>query len=99
MKKKERQYEEGYYEISIDEISLDPNNPRHDSVKDESSVLEALLKTKNFKNKIITLMKDILEYNQNPLDVIGVLLTENNTLYSKEGNRRIAALKILNNFK
>lgn len=97
MKKKESQYEEGYYEISIDEISLDPNNPRHDSVKDESSVLEALLKTKNFKNKIITLMKDILEYNQNPLDVIGVLLTENNTLYSKEGNRRIAALKILNN--
>ena len=56
VKKKERQYEEGYYEISIDEISLDPNNPRHDSVKDESSVLEALLKTKNFKNKIITLM-------------------------------------------
>lgn len=97
MKKKESQYEEGYYEISIDEISLDPNNPRHDSVKDESSVLETLLKTKNFKNKIITLMKDILEYNQNPLDVIGVLLTENNTLYSKEGNRRIAALKILNN--
>lgn len=24
MKKKESQYEEGYYEISIDEISLDP---------------------------------------------------------------------------
>lgn len=90
-------YKEGYHQINIIELSLDPNNPRHDPVNDDKLALEALMKIKNYDNKIIVLMKDILEYGQNPIDIIGVLITENNTLYSKEGNRRVSAFKIMNN--
>ena len=90
-------YNEGYALVDIDDISLDPNNPRHDPVKEDTLALKELMTTKNFNNKIFALMKDILDYGQNPIDLIGLLLTNNNTLYSKEGNRRVAAIKILNN--
>ncbi|MEG0034823.1 MAG: hypothetical protein RR734_04545, partial [Bacilli bacterium] len=90
-------YTEGYYQIDISELSLDPNNPRHDPVTDDMLALKALMDTKNYNNKIFSLMKDILEYGQNPIDIIGVLVTANNTLYSKEGNRRVSAFKIMNN--
>ena len=92
-----QKYEEGYHQINIDDISLDPNNPRHNPVEDDKSVLLELMKTKKFNEKIINLMKDILEYGQSPLDIVGLLLTKQETLYSKEGNRRVASLKILNN--
>ena len=90
-------YSEGYALVDIDDISLDPSNPRHNPVEEDALALEELMTTKNFNNKIFALMKDILDYGQNPIDLIGLLLTNNNTLYSKEGNRRVAAIKILNN--
>lgn len=91
------EYNEGYTKVNINDISLDPNNPRHNPVEEDILALNALMTTKNFNNKIISLMKDIMEYGQNPIDIIGLLLTDKNTLYSKEGNRRVAAFKILNN--
>lgn len=91
------EYKEGYAKANINDISLDPTNPRHDPVEEDKFTLETLMKTRNFDNKIFNLMKDILEYGQNPIDIVGLLLTDKNTLYSKEGNRRVAAFKILNN--
>ena len=90
-------FEEGYRLVDINDISLDPSNPRHDPVKEDRLALEALMKTTKFDDKIIYLMKDILEFGQNPIDIIGLLITEQQTVYSKEGNRRVAAFKILNN--
>ncbi len=85
-----------YCLVEIDDLYLDPENPRNDEVSNDELVLEEMMKTYKFNEKIISLMKDILENGTNPLDVVGVYLDSTGKLYSKEGNRRVAALKILN---
>jgi hypothetical protein len=90
-------YEEGYQLVDINEISLDPKNPRHEPTTDDNYALKSLMQTKKFDDKIINLAKNILDNGQNVLDPIGLLITEDGKLCCKEGNRRTAVLKILNN--
>ena len=88
-------------EIDIERIFLDVLNPRfpEDKVESERDALELLCNAEN----VLKLAQDIVEFELNPLDLIGVIKdgepTEdfNHQNYIVvEGNRRICALKLFN---
>lgn len=83
--------------VSIHSLLLSNNNPRLDASFEE---YEAILKMiNNQKDKLYVLASDIAEHGLNPLEIIGVYPSD---LYVGlyvvgEGNRRVTALKLLNN--
>ena len=83
--------------IPINKILLDPYNPRYPSErKTEADMIKSLLDDE----KVINLAKHLCKYGINPLDKIGVLKIPNKDEYIVlEGNRRLCALKLLNNPK
>lgn len=82
--------------VKVNDIYLDGLNPRLKkvyNVEEQKLILEEILR--NQEEKMFTLAKDISEKRKlNPIDKI-ILLNENNKYIVVEGNRRIAALKML----
>jgi hypothetical protein len=85
--------------ISVDRIFLDLENPRHKPFKSEAEVIEYLCKNES----IYALAKDMSEIGLNPLELfalialnVGKKVTKNSPFVVAEGNRRICAVKLLN---
>ncbi len=79
--------------MNIDALSLDGENPRHPLTYDQHDAIAALLD--DGLEKINNLAKDIAEYGLSPAELLIVMPHEQGRYIVLEGNRRIAALKIL----
>ena len=84
-------------ELPINLLILSDDNPRLDKSFGEDEAISKMLDNQN--EKLIELAKDICQYGINPLETIGVYPSEQFEGYYEvgEGNRRICALKLLNN--
>lgn len=81
--------------IDLDKIYLDKENPRHEPLKNESEIINYLCQSE----QVYPLAKDIVKHGLNPLEVFAVIddSDETNEAYIiAEGNRRLCALKLLN---
>ena len=84
--------------IELSELLVDTNNPRIvDSIENQNDVIRMVASTQN--KKLVRLANDIIEHGLNPTDLLLVMPFDNTkSLYVVlEGNRRIAALKVLEN--
>lgn len=81
--------------IKITNLLINVNNPRYESQQSQKDALEMIILEQ--KDKIYNLASDILEHGLNPLDVILVTPNSSNRYLVLEGNRRVTALKLLQN--
>jgi hypothetical protein len=78
---------------SFDKLFLDKTNPRHDPYQSEKDVIEYLCNNE----LIVPLAKDIRANGLNPVDVLAIIPNRGTDTYTIiEGNRRLCALKLLN---
>ena len=83
-------------ELKIQDFKLDTSNPRIEEKQTQIEALQAILDDQG--SKIVELAEDISVYGMNPIDRFLVLFdSEDDKYIALEGNRRIAALQILNN--
>jgi hypothetical protein len=84
--------------VPIGRIFLALNNPRHETYDNEGKVITYLCQ----KESVYVLAKDIVKYGLNPLERFALTPTTKKrdstapTYVSAEGNRRLCALKFLN---
>lgn len=86
--------------LSIDEICVNPENPRHDIVMDldESFIMQQLVKTKKDSQAMYKLICDIYNAGWFPQSIVTVMYDDEKKKYiAWDGNRRLTALKILQN--
>ena len=78
--------------INIKSLFLDSKNPRHMPIENQKEIIKHMID----KEKVRELAKDIVKKGMiNPLDIIGIVV-ENGKKIVLEGNRRVCALKLLN---
>lgn len=80
--------------IDIKNIYLDPENPRHESLPNEQAIIRHLLA----KDEIRNLAKDIAATGStSPIELMALVKHDKvkNGYYVVEGNRRVCALKLL----
>lgn len=80
--------------VLLSRIYLDPENPRHETLPDEPSIIKHLVA----KEGVRPLAKDIAEAGgTSPIDLIALVQHPKvkNAYVVVEGNRRICALKLL----
>jgi hypothetical protein len=82
--------------IEVDRIFLHEENPRHEPLESEPEVIEHLCKTEQVYN----LARSISEAGTNPLALLGVVELPGSgskkSYQAWEGNRRVCAIKLLN---
>ena len=83
--------------ILVDRIFLNHENPRHEPYQSQAEVIEYLCKEEN----VIELAKDIAKHGLSPIDIFALIPQDDGkgkleNYYVAEGNRRICALKLLN---
>lgn len=90
--------------IKIEEIMINPENPRHDEVQlaipgmGEELIMEQLIRDRETANKMFDLIKSIYESGFIPsLSVILEYKEDIKKYIPWDGNRRVTALKILKN--
>lgn len=83
-------------ELPVHLLLLSDDNPRLDKSFGEDDAIAKMIDNQN--DKLIELTKDICQFGINPLETIGVYPSEQYEGYYEvgEGNRRICALKLLN---
>lgn len=82
--------------LKIDDLLLDLINPRTQEVESQREAMQAVIN--NQKSLLASLADDIAEHGLNPADRLLVMYQKSPKGYvALEGNRRVAALKILNN--
>lgn len=81
-------------QFSITQLLLNSTNPRFDPVQHQTETIEAMIEDQ--ADKLIVLAKHIVANGLNPTDLIMVQSIGKNQWVVREGNRRITALKILN---
>ena len=81
--------------IDVSNLTLYPDNPRYDDIAENQR--DAILKiVEEQQEKLIKLATEIVDYGFSYIDMVAVTRDEkNNTYVVREGNRRIAALKLL----
>ena len=81
------------------DLCLALDNPRLTDSQDENEELQKIVNEQ--KQKIVVLAEDIIDHGLNPLDTVAVYPSEirEGKYIVAEGNRRIAAIKILNDPK
>lgn len=84
-----------HQEISVADLLLDVENPRHPPANNQREAIGLLLD--DFGDKTLRLAEDIVESGLSPIDEMLVLQNRNGTYTVLEGNRRIAAIKLLSN--
>lgn len=83
-------------EAEVDDLLLDLDNPRTGTVQGQAEALEAIIKlnSQHFRN----IMRSIKENDLDPGDSFYVIPDEEEgSFITVDGNRRLAALKVLNN--
>lgn len=86
--------------LSIHDIYVNPENPRHDVVMDidESFTMQQLIKTKKDTQAMYKLISDIYNAGWFPQSIVTVTYDAQKKKYvAWDGNRRLTALKILHN--
>ena len=81
--------------IAVEDLDLDLFNPRHGQLPDQDTALHALVVDQG--PKLTRLALDIHEIGLNPAYRLIVYETEDNRYTVLDGNRRLAALRILAN--
>ena len=79
--------------IPISKLLLDVENPRHGPIKEQSAIVEYLVKNAKVKQ----LARDIVEEGVSPIDLLAVVEHDSTYHIAVEGNRRLCALILLNN--
>ena len=81
-------------EFDVKNLYLKTDNPRHNPISSQPEIIEHLLANE----KAFEAAKDIASHGLNPLDRIGVIQhpKNHNAAIVVEGNRRICAVKLLN---
>ena len=79
----------------IDNLLLSLENPRLDESNNQSEAIDKMVE--NQGNKIYALAKDIATNGLNPIEDIAVIKREDGKFTVREGNRRITAIKLINN--
>lgn len=82
-----------YKQLKITELLLNPTNPRFDPVKHQTEVIVAMIDDQ--MDKLVALSKHIVRFGLNPTDII-LIEPKDSYWIVKEGNRRITALKLVN---
>lgn len=82
-----------YIEVHITDLFLNTENPRFDPVNHQTEAIEAMIEDQ--QEKLIRLGHHIVEYGMDPTSIIMVVPQENH-LIVYEGNRRVTALKLIN---
>ncbi len=79
--------------IQLQKVYLDNNNPRHDPIDNELDLIANLVT----KEKIKSLARDIAKNGASPLERLAVIPhpTTKSVYIAVEGNRRVCALKLL----
>jgi len=82
-------------EIKVSDLLLDVRNPRHDTLSDQTETLREIIRDQ--KGKLIKLIQDIIDNGIDPSALIIAVPSEDikNMFIVLEGNRRVAALKLL----
>ncbi|MCP9491891.1 MAG: hypothetical protein MSC31_18745 [Solirubrobacteraceae bacterium MAG38_C4-C5] len=80
--------------IPVGQFLLDVQNPRHEPVDSQRDAIVVLIGTE--RQKLVVLANDIAEYGLSPIDRMLVIRNGRNFTVV-EGNRRLAAVKILAN--
>lgn len=82
--------------IDVDRIFLYEENPRHEPIQSEPEIIEHLCKDEQVYN----LARSISEAGTNPLDLLGLVEASGSgarkSYLAWEGNRRVCAIKLLN---
>lgn len=81
--------------IPLENLIIDLQNPRYDPRKSQREALYTIAHDQDFK--IVNLVQDILDKGLNLSDLPMVTPIENDIFAVLEGNRRIAALKLISN--
>lgn len=82
-------------EINVNDILLNVENPRFEKINNQEEALEIMIN--EYEEKIYNLAKHITENGVNPTELSAVIKSDNNKYIILDGNRRLTALKILNN--
>lgn len=82
-------------QININNIFLNVENPRFEKVNSQEEALKVMIN--EYGDKVFNLAKHISENGMNPTEFSTVIMFENNKYKTLDGNRRLTALKILNN--
>jgi uncharacterized Zn ribbon protein len=86
--------------ILLSNLKLDPTNPRHPEFESQREIIEWMTSgSGRIGEKLVVLAKDIANNGLNPADRVMVITDEKEKgqFIVLEGNRRITALKLLNN--
>lgn len=81
-------------QININDVLLNTENPRFEKVDSEEEALEIMIS--EYGEKIYNLAEHITENGMNPTEFSAVIKSKNKYIIL-DGNRRLTALKILNN--
>jgi hypothetical protein len=81
--------------IPIGRLLLDTENPRHEPVKTQREAILALIATE--RQKLVVLANDIIEYGTSPIDLLLVIEKDATKYTVVEGNRRLAAMRLIEN--
>lgn len=85
-----------YADVPITDLMLDVQNPRHDPASGQREAIQSLLSEGG--EKLVHLAEDIVKEGMSPIDVLLVIKATSPSSYTVlEGNRRVAAVKILTN--
>lgn len=84
-------------ELHIDNLLLSTENPRLTDSQNELEEIEKMIKDQ--QKKLVNLAEDICIYGLSPLDTVAVYPSEyeEDKFVVAEGNRRITAIKLINN--
>lgn len=83
-----------YIELTIDELLLDSENPRIGETESQNEALQKIIEEQG--NKLANLASDIIDAGLNPIELMYVV-ADGDSYVTAEGNRRLAALKLVNN--
>jgi hypothetical protein len=82
--------------IAVGKLLLDTENPRHEQVASQRDAIHALIERE--RQKLVVLADDIKEHGLSPIDRLLVIRKGNSQNFIVvEGNRRLAAVKLLAN--
>lgn len=85
--------------INIANLNMDKTNPRHPNLESQHEIIEWMTTGNELTgNKLYNLAKDILKHGINPSEKVVITKENDDPDYIvMEGNRRITAVKLLNN--
>jgi hypothetical protein len=81
--------------IPVGQLLLDTENPRHEPVNTQREAIHALIAAE--RQKLVVLANDIIENGISPIDLLLVLPKEKGRYIVVEGNRRLAAIRMIAN--